>query len=187
MVSFHATFLLITRIHSIQNEKILLYLKVQENSINRKLCFALRKEISMREYFSNSVSETEKIAAEFAAELKEGDVIAYIGGLGVGKTAFTRGLAKGLNVKGEISSPTFALVHEYRGNPSLYHFDMYRIHSMDDLYSAGYFDYLDLNQIIAIEWSENITDYLEDNTIFIEIIPVGEEKRSIKIYGGNRF
>lgn len=141
----------------------------------------------MREYFSNSVSETEEIAAQFAKELKEGDVIAYLGGLGAGKTAFTRGLAEGLNVRGEVSSPTFSLVHEYRGNPNLYHFDMYRITSMEDLYSTGFFDYLDLNQIIAIEWSENIKDYLEENTIFIEITPIDEEKRSIKIYGGNRF
>ncbi len=141
----------------------------------------------MREYVSNSAQETEQIAAEFAKELKCGDVIAFIGGLGAGKTAFTRGLAKGLNVKGEVSSPTFSLVHEYKGNPSLYHFDMYRINSIDDVYSTGYFDYLDLNEIIAIEWSENISAILEDNTIYIELITTNENSRQIKIYGGNRF
>jgi tRNA threonylcarbamoyladenosine biosynthesis protein TsaE len=141
----------------------------------------------MREYLSHSPSETEAIAAEFAKELRRGDVIAYIGGLGVGKTAFTRGLAKGLHVKGEVSSPTFALVHEYHGNPSLYHFDMYRIDTIDDLYSTGFFDYLDREEIIAIEWSENIADVLEENTIYVELIPLDETSRKIKIYGGNRF
>lgn len=141
----------------------------------------------MREYLSHSPSETEAIAAEFAKELRRGDVIAYIGGLGVGKTAFTRGLAKGLHVKGEVSSPTFSLVHEYHGNPSLYHFDMYRIDTIDDLYSTGFFDYLDREEIIAIEWSENIADVLEENTIYVELIPLDETSRKIKIYGGNRF
>ncbi|MEG2813352.1 MAG: tRNA (adenosine(37)-N6)-threonylcarbamoyltransferase complex ATPase subunit type 1 TsaE, partial [Oscillospiraceae bacterium] len=101
----------------------------------------------MREYFSNSEKETEQIASEFATELKSGDVLAYKGGMGVGKPAFTRGLATGLKVTGEVSSPTFALVHEYKslhtGQLSLYHFDMYRIKTFEDVYSTGYFDYLD--------------------------------------------
>lgn len=141
----------------------------------------------MQEYQSNSSQETEQIAENFAKQLQHGDVLAFVGGMGAGKTAFTRGLAKGLNVKGEVSSPTFALVHEYRGNPSLYHFDMYRINSIDDLYSTGYFDYLDMNGIMAIEWSENIQDVLDENTIYIELIKTDDEKRTIKIHGGNRF
>lgn len=144
----------------------------------------------MRLYSSSSVSETEKIACNFANELKRGDVIAYVGGLGAGKTAFTRGIAKGLNVYGEVSSPTFSLVHEYKGNPSLYHFDMYRIESLDDVYSTGYFDYLDLNEIIAVEWSENVEAIFEENTIYIEFLVISENQRSIKIYtkdGGDRF
>lgn len=141
----------------------------------------------MQEYLSSSPKETEQIAENFAKQLKHGDIIAYIGGLGVGKTAFTRGLAKGLNVKGDVSSPTFALVHEYQGNPSLFHFDMYRINDIDDLYSTGFFDYLDRNEIMAIEWSENIQSVLDENTIYVELIPIDDEKRSIKIYGGNRF
>ncbi|WMJ23610.1 tRNA (adenosine(37)-N6)-threonylcarbamoyltransferase complex ATPase subunit type 1 TsaE [Paludicola sp. MB14-C6] len=141
----------------------------------------------MREYISNSPKETEEIAASFAKELQRGDVIAYIGGLGAGKTAFTRGLATGLNVRGDVSSPTFALVHEYHGSPSLYHFDMYRINTIDDLYSTGYFDYLDREEIMAVEWSENISDVLDDNTIYVELIPLDETSRKIKIYGGNRF
>lgn len=135
------------------------------------------------EYISHSVMETEKIAREFAKQLKHGDVIAYRGNLGAGKTAFTRGLAEGLSLNCEVSSPTFALVHEYKGeNITLYHFDMYRINDFNDLYSTGYFDYLDLNQIICIEWSENISGILEDNTIIVDIQTIDENTRKIKIY-----
>lgn len=141
----------------------------------------------MKTYISSSPKETEEIAFAFAKELIKGDVVAFIGGLGAGKTAFTRGLANGLNVEGEVSSPTFSLVHEYSGNPSLYHFDMYRINSIDDLYSTGYFDYLDRNEIIAIEWSENISGILEENTIFVELKQIDETTRQINIFGGNRF
>jgi len=94
-------------------------------------------------YETHSPVETEALATSLAAALSPGAVIAFSGGLGAGKTAFTRGLAKGLNAAGEVSSPTFALVHEYRGEPPLIHFDMYRISSLDDLYTTGYFDYLD--------------------------------------------
>ncbi len=142
----------------------------------------------MREYISNSVAETENIAKNFAKELKAGDVIAYKGNLGAGKTAFTRGLAEGLGLDCEVSSPTFALVHEYSGKDiTLYHFDMYRINDFSDLYSTGYFDYLDLNQILAIEWSENIEGILEENTIFVDIQTIDENTRKINIVGGNRF
>lgn len=142
----------------------------------------------MREYLSGSVLETEAIAKEFAKELNAGDVIAYRGGLGAGKTAFTRGLAVGLCLDAEVSSPTFALVHEYVGKElTLYHFDMYRINDFNDLYSTGYFDYLDLNQILAIEWSENIDGILEEKTIYIDIQTIDENTRKITISGGNRF
>lgn len=141
----------------------------------------------MREYISNSPKETEKIAASFAKELKRGDVIAFVGGLGVGKTAFVRGLCEGLNSSGEVSSPTFSLVHEYQGDIPVYHFDMYRINDLDDLYSTGYFDYLDLNGIMAVEWSENIASVFEENTIYVEIIRTDENSRLIKISKGERF
>lgn len=141
----------------------------------------------MREYFSNSTKETEQVAAEFATELKRGDVLAYKGGMGAGKTAFTRGLATGLKVTGEVSSPTFALVHEYKGNPSLYHFDMYRITTFSDVYSTGYFDYLDMEEIIAVEWSENVSEIFDENTIYVNIEKTSENQRHIKITGGNRF
>lgn len=142
----------------------------------------------MKIYYSNSTKQTEEIAASFACELKNGDVIAFKGGLGAGKTAFTRGLAIGLGLNSEVTSPTFALVHEYRNaDTALFHFDMYRICNLDDLYSTGYFDYLDENKIIAIEWSENIEQALEKNTIFIMLEVLDENKRKITIDGGDRF
>ena len=142
----------------------------------------------MREYRTCSVQETEQLASEFAKELKCGDVVAFTGGMGAGKTAFVRGLAKGLGVSGEVSSPTYAIVNEYRGDPTLYHFDMYRVSSADDLFTTGYFDYLDQgDSILAVEWSENITESLPEETIFVDMVPLSEQERKIQIIGGNRF
>lgn len=137
-------------------------------------------------FVSNSVDETESFACDFAKKLLPGDIIAFKGGLGAGKTAFTRGLAKGLNCTGEVSSPTFALVHEYSGDIPLFHFDMYRINNLDDLYTTGYFDYMDMNGIMAIEWSENIEFALEDNTIYVRIEVLDENSRKIIINGDDR-
>ncbi len=128
-----------------------------------------------------SVEETVALAKRFAHCLKAGDVIAYRGNLGAGKTAFTRGLAQGLHCKGEVCSPTFALVHEYPGEIPLYHFDMYRIADSDDLYATGYDDYLESGGILAIEWSENIEDVLPEKTIYITITTTGEDSRTIEI------
>lgn len=139
----------------------------------------------MKTIRTHSVSETEAFACDFAKNLRAGDVIAYTGGMGAGKTAFTRGLAQGLHVSGEVSSPTFALVHEYRGTPPLYHFDMYRITDLDDLYSTGFFDYLESGAVLAIEWSENITDALPYNTIYVDIRVCGENEREITIKGAD--
>ena len=138
-------------------------------------------------YETHSPVETEALATALAAALSPGAVIAFSGGLGAGKTAFTRGLAKGLNAAGEVSSPTFALVHEYRGEPPLIHFDMYRISSLDDLYTTGYFDYLDGGNILAIEWSEKIADALPEDAIRIFIETTGETSRRITIEGGPDF
>ena len=125
--------------------------------------------------------------ADLAHRLKSGDVLAFRGGLGAGKTAFVRGLARGLGWEGEVSSPTFALVHEYAATPPLYHFDMYRIHTFDDLYSTGFFDYLDAGGILAVEWSENIADALPPETITVTIEPTGDESRKITVEGDGRF
>ena len=142
----------------------------------------------MREYRTYSVQETEQLASEFAKELKRGDVVAFTGGMGAGKTAFVRGLAKGLGVSGEVSSPTYAIVNEYRGDPTLYHFDMYRVSSVEDLFTTGYFDYLDQgDSILAVEWSENITESLPEETIFVDMESLSEQERKIQIIGGNRF
>ena len=139
-------------------------------------------------FISQSTLETEKIAAEFARYIKNGDCIAFVGGMGMGKTAFVRGLSAGMELKGEVCSPTFSLVNEYRSDATtLYHFDMYRITSMDDLYSTGFFDYLDTDAVLAVEWSENITDALPENTIFITIKRVDENTREIEITGDERF
>lgn len=136
---------------------------------------------------TQSPAETEALASVFANALKPGAVVAFFGGLGAGKTAFTRGLARGLNVSGEVSSPTFALVHEYPGNPSLIHFDMYRVSSLDDLYTTGYFDYLDGDNILAIEWSENIEEALPEDAIRIRFEVTDEKSRRIIIEGGPDF
>ena len=145
----------------------------------------------MKIYDSNSTQETEDIAESFAKQLGENEVIAYEGPMGMGKTAFTRGLCRGLGIDdSDVSSPTFALVHEHHGTKkSLYHFDMYRINTMDDLYSTGFFDYIDTGGILAIEWSENIYSALPKNTIYVTIESVeGQcDKRKIIIKGDDRF
>ncbi len=125
----------------------------------------------MVEVISNSPAQTEEYAQKLGAVLKGGETIAYFGGLGMGKTRFTAGLAQGMGICAEVSSPTFSLVHEYRGNKTLYHFDMYRITTFEDLCSTGFFDYLDWGGVLAVEWSENIENALpEDKLIKIEIM-----------------
>lgn len=129
----------------------------------------------MREFITNSVEETLAAAAEVAAKLSAGDIILYEGDMGAGKTHFTKGIAKFLNVDDEVTSPTFALVNEYIGDMPLFHFDLYRIDSYDDLYAIGFFDYLDRDGIIAAEWSENIAELKEE---LGEVITVCIEKLS---------
>lgn len=133
------------------------------------------------EFLSTSTTDTEQIAEKFADRLSGGEVIAFCGGLGMGKTCFTRGLARGLEFTGETNSPTFAIVNEYRGGRlPLFHFDMYRISSWEDLYSCGYFDLLDEGGVIAVEWSENIASALPDDVINVSI-EKGENENERKI------
>ena len=137
----------------------------------------------MEIFLSNNPAETEQIAGELAKKLESRTVIAFRGDLGMGKTCFTRGLATGLGYTGEVNSPTFALVNEYFGGRlPLYHFDMYRISSWDELYSSGYFEYLELDGIIVAEWSENIENALPKNTIYVEFEALSENIRKISIY-----
>ncbi len=119
---------------------------------------------------ANSFEETIEYAKKLGSSLTGGEVIAYFGGLGMGKTTFTSGLCEGYGINAEVSSPTFALVNEY-GNrdKKVYHFDMYRISGFEDLCSTGFFDYLDTNAVLAIEWSENIENALPENYIRLEI------------------
>ena len=136
---------------------------------------------------TQSPEETEKLGERVSAVLRGGEVLALFGPMGMGKTAFTRGIAKGLGVKEGVSSPTFALVHEYAGRIPIYHFDMFRVTSWDDLYSTGFFDYLETEGILVIEWSENISYVLDEATIYVTIEPLGENERKITIEGGTSF
>ena len=136
----------------------------------------------MLTFISTSPETTEKIAYQFAENLKGGEIIAFRGDLGAGKTCFTRGLASGLGFKGQVNSPTFALINEYLGGRlNIYHFDMYRISSWDELYSSGFFEYIEKGGITVVEWSENIDGALGENTIYVEITPIDETTRRIKI------
>ena len=143
----------------------------------------------MATFICSSTEETEKLARQVGALLRPGDIIAYRGGMGAGKTTFTRGLAAGMGIDDWVSSPTFALVHEYRGAAGqlLCHFDMYRINGFDDLYSTGFFDYLEAGGVLAVEWSENIEGALPEDIISIELEITGEESRRITIKGDQRF
>lgn len=137
----------------------------------------------MNNIISKSTEDTEKIGELIAEKLCGNEVIALFGGLGMGKTAFTRGLCRGLGVNDGVSSPTFALVNEYHGKYNIYHFDMYRVTSWEDLYSTGFFDYLD-NGVLVIEWSENIEGALPENAIRINISKGdSDDERTFKIEG----
>jgi len=138
------------------------------------------------EFLTNSPEETEAVGAALGKILKMGTVIAYRGDLGAGKTAFTRGLARGLGYVEPVTSPTYTIVNEYLGGRlPLFHFDMYRLRSSDDLWDIGWEDYLDRNGVCAVEWSENVADALED-AILITIHKTGENSRRIEIEGGER-
>lgn len=122
------------------------------------------------EWITNSEQETQELGARLGRVLKEGSVIAYTGDLGAGKTAFTRGLAQGLGIPERVTSPTFTIVNEYEGGRlPLFHFDMYRLGSADELYDIGWEDYLNRSGVCAVEWSENVDEALEDGTIRIDI------------------
>ena len=118
-----------------------------------------------RTWVTRSAAETEALGAAVGRALTGGAVLALFGGLGMGKTAFVRGLAAGRVLEAEVSSPTFALVHEYGGQPPLVHFDMYRVTGWDDLYSTGFFDYIDAGCILAVEWSENVEGALPEEAL----------------------
>ena len=136
------------------------------------------------EYITNSPRETEAVGAALAAVLQPGAVIAYRGDLGAGKTAFTRGLARGLGVKESVTSPTYTIVNEYlSGRMPLFHFDMYRLGSEDELFDIGWEDYLERGGVCAVEWSENVWGAMED-AVIVTISRLSEDTRRIEIEGG---
>ena len=139
------------------------------------------------EFITNSPQETEQVGAALGAVLQPGSILAYEGDLGAGKTAFTRGLARGLGYTEPVTSPTYTIVNEYlSGRMPLFHFDMYRIASSDDLWDIGWEDYLERGGVCAVEWSENVREAMED-AIIVRIEKLGEDTRRITIEGGEGF
>ena len=136
------------------------------------------------EFTTHSPQETEQLGQKLGQILPAGTVIAYRGDLGAGKTAFTRGLARGLGITDPVTSPTYTIVNEYTsGRLPLFHFDMYRLHSADDLFDIGWDDYLERQGICAVEWSENVAEAME-NALTVTICKTGEESRKITLEGG---
>lgn len=137
---------------------------------------------------TRSPEETISFAEKIGKLLRGGDIIAYRGGLGAGKTTFTRGVALGMGLPDEVSSPTFALVNEYRGKGlTLYHFDMYRIMNAEALETTGFYDYISDDSVIVCEWSENIADCLPETVITITLEADGDNIRKITVEGDDRF
>jgi len=139
-------------------------------------------------FTTHDPAQTIALGEQIGKRLKGGEVIAYSGGLGVGKTTITRGISIGMGLGDEVTSPTFALVNEYAGKErSLCHFDMYRISGALDLETTGFYDYLDGNNVLAVEWSENIADELPDDCIKIHIERTDDSTRVITITADERF
>lgn len=136
-------------------------------------------------FLTNSPSETESIGAALGKKVPPGTILAYRGGLGAGKTAFTRGLARGLGCSDMVTSPTYTIVNEYlTGRLPLFHFDMYRLASSDDLWDIGWEDYLERGGVCAVEWSENVADAMED-AVFVTIEKLDADARRITVEGGD--
>lgn len=136
------------------------------------------------EFLTNSPEQTEALGEALGAKLRGGEVIAYRGALGAGKTAFTRGLARGLGSKMRVTSPTYTVVNEYPdGRVPLFHFDMYRLGTADELFDIGWEDYLARGGVCAVEWSENVPEAME-GAVVVTITPLGCDTRRITIEGG---
>lgn len=140
----------------------------------------------MSEFITHSREETVALGAQVAQHLAPGALIAFTGGLGAGKTAFCEGIARGLGCTDPVSSPTFSIVNVYRGPVTFAHFDMYRIRSEEDLYACSFYDYLDAGAAVAVEWSENIADFLEEPYIRVEIENLGGDERKITVMGAKQ-
>jgi len=134
-------------------------------------------------YISKNERETEAVGERFAASLSGGAVIAMYGDLGAGKTAFVRGMARGMGLDCRVSSPTFTIVNEYLGERELIHFDMYRLSSADELFDIGWEDYINRGAVCAVEWSENVEDAFFGDEIVVTIEKLGDSERRITIEG----
>ena len=131
--------------------------------------------------YTRGEAETEAAGAEFARTMPDGTVVALYGDLGAGKTAFVRGMARGMGIAARVSSPTFTIVNEYLGERELYHFDMYRLGGADELFDIGWEDYLNRGGICAVEWSENVADAFEGDEITVRITKLSADERKIEI------
>ena len=139
------------------------------------------------EYMTNAPEETEALGEKLGKLLRPGTVLAYLGDLGAGKTAFTRGLARGLGCRETVTSPTYTIVNEYLGGRlPLFHFDMYRLTSSDDLWDIGWEDYLDRQGVCAVEWSENVPEAMA-GALTVRIEKLGDTVRRITIDGGAEY
>ncbi len=134
-------------------------------------------------YTSHNEAETEDLGSRLARKLSDGAVVALYGDLGAGKTAFVRGMARGLGLDCRVSSPTFTIVNEYLGQRELIHFDMYRLSGADELFEIGWEDYLDRGAICAVEWSEKVSDAFSGDEIRVYIEKTGDSTRSVRIEG----
>ena len=137
-------------------------------------------------YRTENTAQTEALGQQLGRTLAPGSVVAFRGGLGMGKTAFTRGLAKGLGYGGRVTSPTFTIVNEYEGGRlSLFHFDMYRLADADALFDIGWEDYLDRGGVCAVEWSEQVAEAMPPETVYVTISrrPEDDRARTITIEG----
>lgn len=137
----------------------------------------------MGRYITRSARQTAALGEKLAAHLTGGEVIAFTGELGAGKTTFCRGIAAGLGSRDEVQSPTYAIVNYYRGRIPFAHFDAWRIEGPEDLEAAGYYDYHESGAVIAVEWSERVAEWLEGPLIRVDIVPLSEEERQIDISG----
>lgn len=143
-------------------------------------------ELMMAVYFSKSEKDTEQIGRDFAKDLPGGTVVAMYGDLGAGKTAFVRGMAKGMGLDCRVSSPTFTIVNEYLGERELIHFDMYRLSDADELFDIGWEDYLSRGAVCAVEWSENVQDAFFGDETLVRIEKLSDTERKITIEEGGK-
>ena len=138
------------------------------------------------DYITNGEGETEALGCRLGRVLEPGTVIAYTGDLGAGKTAFTRGLARGLGIPDRVTSPTFTIVNEYCGERELIHFDMYRLNDSDELFDIGWEDYLARGAVCAVEWSEKVDDAFYGDETVVRIEKLGDTERKITIEEGGK-